>query len=99
MTIVMLPYFSAAIMDVMSGVLRGMGASLTPMIITVLGVCGLRVGWIFTGYQMFNHCSTELRAVMLYLVYPVTWLVSGLMELLAYRIILKKKIKKFSQNE
>lgn len=99
MTVVMIPYFSAGLMDVMSGVLRGMGASITPMIITVVGVCGLRVGWIYTGYQMFNHCPTEIRAVMLYLVYPTTWLVTGLTEILAFRILMKKKQNEFLQRQ
>jgi len=38
--------------DVVSGSLRGMGASVLPMIISVFGVCGVRILWIYTIFQM-----------------------------------------------
>ncbi len=90
MTFVMLPYFTVALMDVMSGVLRGMGASLTPMLISVLGVCGLRIGWICTGYQYFASFPTETRAMMLYLIYPASWLATAIAEIIAYKILIRK---------
>ena len=96
MLYVMLPYFTIALMDVMSGVLRGMGASLSPMIITVLGVCGIRIGWIMTGFQAFNDAPIELRAMLLYLVYPVSWIITAVAEIIAYRILLKNQQKKLA---
>ena len=39
-----IPYFLCGLMDVSTGALRGMGASIAPMIISILGICGLRIG-------------------------------------------------------
>ncbi|MBQ1966306.1 MAG: MATE family efflux transporter [Clostridia bacterium] len=97
MTYVMIPYFTIGLMDVMSGVLRGMGMSLTPMLISVLGVCGIRIGWVYTGYQYFSNAPTETRAMMLFLVYPVSWLVTAIAEIIAYRIVMKKSQRKLEQ--
>lgn len=51
LTFVCLPYFTCGLMDVMSGALRGLGASLSPMIITVVGVCGMRLFWIYAIFR------------------------------------------------
>ncbi|MBR4868585.1 MAG: MATE family efflux transporter, partial [Clostridia bacterium] len=64
-----LPYFICGIMEVFVGVLRGMGYSLIPMIISVGGICGFRILWIFTVYQHFHTLTT------IYLSYPITWLI------------------------
>ena len=40
-----IPYFICGLMDVSTGALRGMGAAVVPMIISVRGVCGIRIGW------------------------------------------------------
>ena len=52
LSFVCLPYFLCGLMDVSTGALRGMGASLEPMIISILGVCAFRVGWIATIFQL-----------------------------------------------
>ena len=52
MTYVCLPYFLCGLMDVTTGTLRGMGASTVPMVISVLGVCGIRIGWVATIFQL-----------------------------------------------
>ena len=62
-------YFLCGIMDALSGFLRGLGNSLAPMIIGVLGVCGLRMVWILIFFPMepFNSLTG------IYLSYPITW--------------------------
>ncbi|MDY3917699.1 MAG: MATE family efflux transporter [Candidatus Limivivens sp.] len=71
MRIICLPYFLCGIMEVIVGSVRGMGHSVVPMIVALLGACGLRVVWIFTVFAM-NH-TIEI----LYLSYPVTWTVTA----------------------
>ncbi len=44
-------YFLCGLMDVMVGVLRGMGYSVTPTVVSLLGACGLRLLWIFLPSQ------------------------------------------------
>ena len=57
-------------MEVSLGVLRGMGLSLLPTIVSILGACGLRLLWIAFVFPMFN----TINAV--YAVYPVSWSVT-----------------------
>ena len=47
-----LPYFVCGLMECTSYTLRGLGKSLFSMIISVVGVCGFRLVWIFTVFQI-----------------------------------------------
>ncbi|MBQ8893822.1 MAG: MATE family efflux transporter [Clostridia bacterium] len=67
-----LPYFLCGILEVATGAVRGMGISLSPMIVTVLGVCGLRILWLFTLFA--KHHSLE----WLFVSYPISWAVTFL---------------------
>jgi Na+-driven multidrug efflux pump len=80
------PYFILGLMDVCKGALRGLGASLSPMIITVLGVCGIRIGWIYTIFQIPAYHTPEC----LYVSYIVSWAVTFLAQLVAYWLIYKR---------
>ena len=80
------PYFILGLMDVCTGALRGLGASLSPMIITVLGVCGIRIGWIYTIFQIPAYHTPEC----LYVSYIVSWAVTFLAQLVAYWLIYKR---------
>lgn len=69
---VTLPYFMLGLLDVSTGALRGYGQSLTPMIISVLGICGIRILWIFTVFQLPAFHNPK----WLYLSYPISWVVT-----------------------
>ncbi len=92
----MLPYGLIGLMDVMSGALRGIGASITPMIITILGACGLRILWVQTVFKLFAEASIEQRGIVLYLVYPISWAVTAAAEFVAYKIIIHRKQKRLN---
>ncbi len=81
------PYLLAGIMDTATGSIRGMGVSLPPMLITVIGVCVFRVVWIFTIFKMpqFNNAES------LYLSYPISWIITFLAELWLFIYIIKKR--------
>ena len=64
------PYFLCGIMDVMVGSLRGLGWSLAPMVVSILGACGLRLIWVATVFQIYHTPQC------LYLSYPVTWIIT-----------------------
>ena len=83
-----LPYFLCGIMDVIVGSLRGMGYSMMPMLISLTGACLFRVIWIFTIFQM-NH-----SLFILYVSYPISWIVTFAVEYLMYIIVYKKILKK-----
>ena len=89
MSYICLPYFICGLMDVSTGALRGMGASLQPMIISVLGVCGIRLLWIYTVFQIPQYHTPEC----LYLSYTVSWIVTFAFQILAYFIVFRSQTK------
>lgn len=84
-----LPYFLCGLMDVSTGVLRGLGASLTPMVISVLGVCGLRIFWIYSIFRIPRFHTPQC----LYFSYTVSWTVTFLCQMLALSVVLRKTAK------
>ncbi len=88
MRIILLPYALCGMMDVVVGVLRGMGYSVGPMIMSLIGACGLRLVWIATVFQIpqFHNIST------VYVSYPITWAITLLAQLLLY-VYASKKMK------
>ena len=87
--LISLPYFVCGLMDVMTGALRGLGVSISPMIITVLGVCGFRVLWIYTVFAYFHTYG------WLYLSYIISWTITFFIELILFLVIINKRIKNF----
>lgn len=86
MGFVCLPDFLCGLMDVTTGALRGLGASFVPMLICVLGVCGFRIGWIYTIFQLPGFHTPEC----LYISYPISWIITFLCELVAMMTVYKK---------
>jgi putative MATE family efflux protein len=83
-----LPYFICALMEVTTGALRGLGASLTPMLISVMGICGLRVLWVQTIFQIPAYHTPE----SLYISYPISWILTFIPQLICFIYIYKKRI-------
>ena len=86
------PYFLCGLMDVMVGSLRGLGASILPMLVSLTGVCIFRVIWIFTVFQSVRTLES------LYISYPISWIITALSHFICY-IVLRIRInhKKSSQ--
>jgi putative MATE family efflux protein len=84
MLYICIPYFLLGLMDVTTGVLRGLGSSLTPMIISVLGVCGFRIVWIYTVFAASHTPKT------LFLSCPISWGVTFLLQLSAFLWIYRR---------
>jgi len=93
MLLVCLPHFICGAMGVVTGCMRGLGSSLTPMIITVFGTCALRVVWVYT---IFTLAPTW---IMLFLSYPVSWLVTGLVQFIAFLYLKKRAMQKMGGTE
>ena len=79
-----LPYFLCGLMDVSTGALRGLGASLIPMIISILGVCGLRIFWIYTIFQVYHTPQC------LFFSYTVSWVITFLFQITAFFLVCRK---------
>ena len=94
MRYICLTYFLCGVMDVMTGMLRGIGSSMLPMIVSVVGVCGMRIGWILTVFSIPKYHTLGC----LYLSYPISWIITFLVELVAF-FILNAKFKKKAFSE
>lgn len=91
MKIIFTTYFLCGTMDVCVGSLRGMGFSIMPMIVSLLGACGLRILWIFTVFKL--NPTPE----MLYISYPISWGITTAVHLACYVIVALPYIKKVCQ--
>ena len=60
-------YFLLGILDIFTGGLRGIGRSVTPMIVTMLGVCVFRIIWIWTVFPHYRSVASLLVS------YPISW--------------------------
>jgi len=80
------PYFLCGIMEVSTGVLRGMGKSIIPMIITIFGVFVIRNGWVLTIFQIPKFHNPHI----LYCAYPISWIFTFLVQFIAFMVIFKK---------
>ena len=78
-------YFLCGLMDVFCGGLRALDRSITAMVISLGGACGLRLLWIATVFKAYPSPMT------IYLSYPVTWTITAGLQL-AFMIFAAKKI-------
>lgn len=81
---VSVPYALCGIMDVMVGSLRGLGWSVAPMFVSIVGACGLRLLWIATVFQVYHTPQC------LYFSYPFTWVITGSVHILCFLVIRRK---------
>ncbi|MBO5453207.1 MAG: MATE family efflux transporter [Clostridia bacterium] len=85
-------YGLCGLMDVMAGALRGIGYSLSAMIISIAGVCGIRIVWILTAFKAIGTFES------LFYCFPLSWLGTFLMHTVVY-IIVKKRLDKNRIND
>jgi putative MATE family efflux protein len=86
MTYIMIPYFLCGLMDVTTGLIRGLGRSVLPMLITVIGVVGIRLGWIFGIFRIPKYHTLE----SLYFSYTISWIATFAVELGVFLFIMRK---------
>jgi putative MATE family efflux protein len=84
LTWVCAPYALCGIMDVLVGVLRGLNCAILPVIVSLLGACGLRLLWIATVFQKYHTPK------MLYVSYPVSWAVTICVHVICLFIVRKR---------
>lgn len=81
-----LPYFLLGLMDISTGAMRGLGYSLSPMFITLMGACGLRILWVYTVFKKFRTLES------IYISYPISWIVTFTVLTTLFHIVIAKKI-------
>lgn len=87
MSVICTTYCLCGIMDVLVGILRGLGYGIMPMIVSLIGACGLRILWIYTVFRQYHTLK------VLYYSYPFTWFVTALAHILCLLIVARKKFK------
>lgn len=91
LSIISTMYFLCGLMDVMVGAMRGIGYSILPMIVSLIGACGLRIVWIYTVFVQFRTLD------ILFISYPVTWTITFLSHLTCYFIVTRKYKDRFKE--
>lgn len=86
-------YALCGMMDTIVGSMRGMGYSIVPMFVSLIGACGLRLFFIFTLFQLEEYHSVT----SLYLTYPVSWTLTFLAHVVCFVIIRKRLAKKWQK--
>ncbi len=87
MGIIMLTYFTCGTMDTCVGAMRGLGYSILPMIVSLLGACGFRVLWIFTVFKSIHTLQC------LYISYPISWTLTTVTHLICFFFAFRKAKK------
>lgn len=76
---VLLPsYFLFVFIEILPGAIRGAGEALQPMLITCIGVCGLRILWLLIAVPIWH--TMEMVAMN----YPVTWFITAAVFIIYY---------------
>lgn len=76
-------YFLCGLMEVGCGAMRGMGSSVVPMVVSLVGSCVFRIVWIYTVFA-WHHTTTTL-----YISYPLSWILTAAVHLLCCAIYLR----------
>lgn len=85
LSIMALSYSVSAFMDCSIAASRGLGKSILPTIIVIMGSCVFRIAWIYTIFAHFRTIQS------LYLLYVFSWLITAVAEM-AYFIVSYRKI-------
>ena len=72
------------ILDVFVNSLRGMGVSTLPTVLMVVGICGVRLLWIYTMFPIHHTLES------IYLCFPISWAVTSIVEFILWIIVYRR---------
>ena len=84
LTVFTTTYYLCGLMDVLCGVIRGMGAAIAPMIVSIVGACGFRIFWIYAVLPLHPTLT------MLYIGYPVSWVLTAGAHMICYLKLIRR---------
>ena len=90
MRFVVLLYFLCGMMEVFVGGLRGMGSSVLPTVISLVGICAFRVVWLATVFPVERFHTIE----MVYILYPITWVITFIAEGICFFAVFASRAKR-----
>ena len=86
-------YAVSSFMDCTIAASRGLGKSFVPTVIVISGSCVFRVAWIYTVFEHFHTVAS------LYLLYPCSWILTAIAEIIYYIITYKKISKRLDEKQ
>ncbi|MDE5696144.1 MAG: MATE family efflux transporter, partial [Lachnospiraceae bacterium] len=89
MRIICSVYALCGVMDVLVGALRGIGYSIVPMIVSLVGACGLRLLWIATVFRIPEYHSLTT----VYISYPITWTITLTVHAITFALVARKVLR------
>ena len=87
MAVIFPTYFLCGLMEVVVGSLRGMGFSIMPMTVSLLGACGFRILWIMTVFAVYRTPE------VLYASYPISWFITTAVHLICLFTVARRKYR------
>ena len=81
LSVISIAYCICGLMDVFAGTIRGLGYSILPMLVSLVGACVFRVLWIFTVFR-WHH-----SLFVLYSSYPISWVLTLAAHIICYLVI------------
>ena len=72
------------VIEILSGAMRGHGQSLIPAIVSLAGICGVRILWVYTVFP-FSRTFTTIMAA-----YPISWTITAVVLVVAYFVMMRK---------
>lgn len=88
LSIICTTYALCGMMDCMVGALRGLGYSVMPMIVSLLGACAFRMAWIFVFFQIERFHTIDT----IYFAYPISWTLTFSVHVICYLIVRRIKV-------
>ena len=79
-------YCVSAFMDAAIAASRGLGKSVVPTIIVIMGSCVFRIIWVYTIFAYFKTIPS------LYLLYVFSWSITAIVEMIYFKVIYHKQM-------
>ncbi len=86
-------FFIAGIMDTFTSLLRGLCKPMLATVISIFGICVLRIVWLYTVFAHFNTLTS------IYFSYPVTWSVTGIALAIEFAVVFAKCKRESEKSE
>lgn len=95
LTYICVLYALCGMMEVMVGALRGIGYSVMPMIVSLIGACALRLVWLATVFRIEEFHRIET----VYVSYPISWFLTLCAHVICFLIVWKKFVGQWGKKE
>lgn len=92
LTVMGLSYAISSFMDCSIAASRGLGETIIPTLIVILGSCIFRVIWIYTVFAYFRTVPS------LYLLYSISWTITAIAEIIYFAYLYRKSMQKMQNN-